>query len=467
MAHDILIVDDEADIRHLVSGILEDEGYSPRAAADGNSALEAIRLRQPHLVIMDVWLNDSRYDGISLLELIQKSHPDVPVIMISGHGTIETAVAAIKKGAYDFIEKPFKSDRLLLMVERALESLHLKGENEELRKKTSVSHEFVGKSAVMTHLRQWIHKTAPTNSRILLMGNGGTAKEAVARQIHQSSHRDQGPFMILDCQNAANLEAELFGEEIQKNWEQVELKIGKLEKAHMGTLLISEVGEMSLSNQTKLLKFIQEGKFLREGGQQKVMVDVRLVVATTQDLEQLISEGKFGRDLYDRLNVTSYLIPPLRLRREDIPELVSFYLNQTARALHLKACPFSEETIMLMQAYEWPGDIHQLRNTVDWVLISAFSQGLDVITPILLPPEVRGHSATLSPTDQLNEILKFPLRESRELFERYYLTLQLNRFGGNVSQTALFVGMERSALHRKLKLLGIVSSDREGDAKLG
>lgn len=461
MGHDILIVDDEVDIRHLVAGILEDEGYSPRAAADGVGALEAIRLRQPHLVIMDVWLNDSRYDGISLLEIIRKSHPDLPVIMISGHGTIETAVAAIKKGAYDFIEKPFKADRLLLMVERALESLHLKGENEDLKKKMRTSDELVGHSSAMNHLRQWIQKVAPTNSRIIILGKGGTDKEAVARQIHQLSHRENGPFSIVDCQNSSQLEEELFGVEVSQGWGQSLLKIGKLEKSHMGTLLISEIGELPSPLQQRLLKFLQEGKFLRGQGEQKVSVDVRLLVSTSQDLEQLCEEGKFSRDLYERLNVSSYMIPPLQVRREDIPKLVQFFVDRTACALHLKACAFSEEALMLLQAYDWPGDVHQLRNIVDWALISALSQGIDVITPPLLPLEVKGHPAGFSQADEWAEIVKFPLREARELFERYYLTLQLSRFNGNVSQTALFVGMERSALHRKLKLLGILSSEKE------
>ncbi len=455
MGHDILIIDDESDIRELVAGILKDAGYQTRVAADGSQGIAAIRARRPHLIVLDVWLNDPKYDGISLLEIIKRDHADVPIVMISGHGTIETAVAAIKKGAYDFIEKPFKSDRLLLVIQRALEASKLRQENEELRSQQLDNPVLYGQSSSMTQMRQWIQKVASGKTRLLLTGGVGSGKEFVARQIHNLSPRAQGPFVIVNCLATGDLETALFGQETNHSWKEIDVKSGYIEKAHMGTLVLHEVGGVSHNVQSRLLKFLQEGSFSRLGGTDKVGVDVRVIATTSEDLDARIARREFREDLRARLAVMSYQIPKLMQRREDIPALADLFVRRAAQVSQLRPLPIADETIAVLQAYEWPGDISQLRNSVEWAFLNAYCEGSLEITANFLPPEITGDMPSVLSPDQIQGIIQFPLREARELFEKYYLTLQLHRFGMNISQTAQYIKMERSALHRKLKGLGI------------
>jgi len=460
MAHDILIVDDEADIRLLIEGILEDEGHISRGAADADQALEALRRRRPHLVILDIWLQNSRLDGLELLETIHAEHPGLPVVMISGHGTIETAVRAIKFGAYDFIEKPFKADRLLLVIERAIEAARLRAENEELRLRGAPETELLGSSGAVTHLRQAVGKVAPTGSRVLITGAAGTGKEVVARLLHTQSRRADGPFMVLNCatMHPDRLESELFGVEEGDEPGRVG-KIGTFERAHGGTLLLDEVADMPLETQGKIVRVLQDQSFMRVGGARRVEVDVRVIAATNRDLSALIGEGRFREDLYYRLNVVPLRVPSLRERREDIPDLCRHFMQRSAGNAGLPPRTLGEDALAALQSYDWPGNVRQLRNIVDWLLIMAPGGGNDAIGAEMLPPEITSQAPALSGSGAA-DLLALPLRQARERFERQYLDAQVNRFGGNISRTAAFVGMERSALHRKLRLLGISTAER-------
>lgn len=455
MAQDILIVDDEADIRDQVAGILSDEGYITRQAVDGASALNAVKFRQPSLVILDVWLGDNERDGIKILEIIKRDHPYVPVVMISGHSTIETAVAAIKQGAYDFLVKPFDVERLLLVVSRALETAKLRRENAELKIKSGASVDLIGGSQPIIQIRQQIEKAAPTNSRILITGPSGAGKEVVARKIHELSRRYDGPFVVLNCASLHpdRLEAELFGTEIVGLDPSVPRKIGLLEQAHGGILFLDEITDLPLPTQSKLIRALQDQSFSRLGDHQKIEVDVRIIGATSANIQQAIKDGHFREDLYYRLNVVPIAIPSLQERVTDIPQLIHYFMQQAALAHGRPARILSEEATIVLQSYEWPGNIRQLRNVIEWILIMAPGGAKDVVTVDMLPPEIRSDTSFNylgSPS-----IVVMPLREAREAFEREYLLAQVNRFGGNISKTARFVGMERSALHRKLRALGV------------
>lgn len=458
MVQEILIVDDETDIRDLISGILTDEGYATRLASDGTSALNAIKFRQPNLVILDVWLGDSERDGIKILEIIKRDHPFVPVIMISGHSTIETAVAAIKKGAYDFLEKPFDSERLLLIIQRALETAKLKRENAHLKQQSGGEVELIGQSQFIQQIRQLIERVAPTNSRILITGPSGSGKEVVARKVHQLSRRCEGPFVVLNCAtlHPDRLEAELFGTEIVGLDASMPRKIGLLEQAHGGTLFLDEVTDLPLPTQSKLIRVLQDHSFSRLGDNQKIDIDVRIIGATSGNILQVIADGHFREDLFYRLNVVPINLPSLQERITDLPLLVQHFMNKAAQ-LHGRAPRFlSEEAIVTLQSYAWPGNIRQLRNVVEWILIMASGDAKDLVTAEHLPPDIRNDTSLQS----LNNpgVVVMPLREAREAFEREYLLAQVNRFGGNISKTARFVGMERSALHRKLRALGVHDS---------
>ncbi|WP_144184910.1 nitrogen assimilation response regulator NtrX [Elioraea rosea] len=462
MAHDILIVDDEPDIRMLVTGILRDEGYETREAGDSDAAIAAFKQRRPSLVILDVWLQGSRLDGLGILEVLHREEPHVPVVMISGHGTIETAVQAIQQGAYEFIEKPFKADRLLLVVRRAIEAAQLQRENSELRLRAGAETELIGTSPQMRELRAAVEKVAPTGSRVLITGPAGAGKEVVARMLHTLSRRASGPFMVLNCAtlNPARLEDELFGVEAGADPVASPRRAGTLEHAHGGTILLDEVADMPLETQGKIVRVLQDQAFERIGGATRVKVDVRVIATTNRDLAAEIQAGRFREDLFYRLNVVPLRLPALRERREDIPALARHFLARSAEASGLALRDLSDDALAVLQSYDWPGNVRQLRNLMDWLLIMAPGEPRESIRAEHLPPDIGATAPTVLRWERGGEIMALPLREARELFERQYLLAQLNRFSGNISRTASFVGMERSALHRKLKTLGVNADDR-------
>ena len=460
MAHDILIVDDEVDIRLLVSGILTDEGYATREAGNADQALEAVRSRRPSLVLLDIWLQGSRLDGLGILAEIKRHHFDVPVVMMSGHGTVETAVAAIKQGAYEFIEKPFQADRLLLAVERAIESARLRRQIEELRRRAGGEEELLGISPAINHIRQAIERVAPTGSRVLITGPAGVGKEVVARHLHLASKRNDGPFVVVNCaaMQPNSMEPELFG--IERAADGV-TKIGTFEQAHGGTLVLDEVADMPLETQGKIVRVLQEQTFERVGGSKRVEVDVRVMATTNRDLPTEIGAGRFREDLFYRLNVVPLKLPSLRERREDIPLMSEHFMDWAAKNAGVPARPIGDDAMAALQAYDWPGNARQLRNVMDWLLIMATGDSREPIRADMLPPEIGAITPSVLRWEKSGEIMTLPLRDAREVFEREYLLTQVTRFGGNISRTAAFVGMERSALHRKLKLLGINSDDRK------
>ncbi len=464
MPHEILIVDDEPDIRLLVEGILRDEGYDTRQAGDADQALAAFRARRPSLVVLDVWLQGSKTDGIGILRALHREEPQVPVVMISGHGTIEMAVSAIQEGAYDFIEKPFQSDRLLLVVRRALEAAALARENMELRLRAGPETELTGGGHVIAQLRAQVEKVAPTGSRVLIQGPAGSGKEVVARMIHARSRRADGPFVALNCAilNPARFEEELFGVEGGADPLAQPRRAGVLERAHGGTLLLDEVSDMPLETQGKIVRALQDQTFERLGGSTRVKVDVRVLSTTNRDLQAEIGAGRFREDLFYRLAVVPLRVPALRERREDIPALAQHFLSRSAELSGMPGRELSTDALTALQAYDWPGNVRQLRNLMDWLLIMAPGGSSDAIRADMLPPEVSSSAPALFNADPSADIMALPLREARDLFETQYLQAQLLRFGGNISRTAGFVGMERSALHRKLKQLGVGSEDRAG-----
>nr|WP_321457016.1 sigma-54 dependent transcriptional regulator [uncultured Cohaesibacter sp.] len=456
MAADILVVDDEVDIRELVAGLLEDEGFDTRIASHSDEALELIEQRRPSLIFLDIWLQGSRLDGLALLAVIKQKHPELPVVMISGHGGVETAVAAIKRGAYDFIEKPFKADRLILVAERALEASNLKRKVKDLQSRSGGETKLVGSSSTMNNLRQMIQRVAPTNSRILISGQSGSGKELVARCIHQQSHRAESPFVVFSSIQFAidDLELQLFGTEADGTTQR---KVGAFEEAHGGTLYLEEIADLPGELQSKLTRVLTTGKFIRVGGDKPVQVDVRVISSTSRNMEGLITEGAFREDLFHRLSVVPLAVPPLAERREDIPELVLHFMEQLSTTAGLPARKIGADAMAILQAHNWPGNIRQLRNNIERLLILTKGDDNAVITADLLPSEVGETVPSIPGGGEAGEqIMSLPLKKAREVFEREYLKAQIARFGGNVSRTAEFVGMERSALHRKLKSLGVV-----------
>jgi two-component system nitrogen regulation response regulator NtrX len=454
MASDILIVDDEADIRELVAGILSDEGHGTRTAADADAALAEIAKRRPSLVFLDIWLQGSRMDGLALLDAVKREHSDLPVVMISGHGNIETAVSAIKRGAYDYIEKPFKTDRLVLVTERALEASKLRREVRALRERSGEANTLIGSSAAANQLRQLIDKVAPTNSRVMISGPSGSGKELTARAIHELSTRAANPFIVLNAATITpdRMEQELFGTE---KVDGLMRKIGALEEAHGGTLYLDEVADMPRETQNKILRVLVDQTFQRVGGADWVNVDVRILSSTARDLEREISEGSFREDLFHRLAVVPIRIPALAERRDDIPSLVHHFVDQISRATGLPKRVIAPDALAVLQAHDWPGNIRQLRNNVERLMILARGEASEEITAAMLPAEIGEMLPTTPGRAGGEHLMSMPLRDAREIFEREYLTAQVNRFGGNISRTAEFVGMERSALHRKLKSLGV------------
>lgn len=454
MAADILIIDDERDIRELVAGILSDEGHGTRTAKNADEALAAVAQRRPSLIFLDIWLQGSRLDGLELLDAIKQQHPELPIVMISGHGNIETAVAAIKRGAYDYIEKPFNADRLVLVTSRALEALQLRREIRDLRQRSTGAESMIGRTLIIHQLRATIERVAPTNSRILISGPPGSGKELTARTIHSLSTRSSGPFVVM---NAASLtpqtmENELFGFESGQGRER---KIGALEEAHGGTLFIDEVADMPRETQNRILRVLVDQTFTRVGGATRVHVDVRIISSTSRDLEAEIKSGQFREDLFHRLSVVPIRVPGLAEHRDDIPDLIEHFLIQVAQATGLPKRRIAEDAMAILQTHDWPGNVRQLRNNIERVMILA-SGGPDVaVSADMLPPEVGSLLPSMPNGIGSEHIMGLPLREAREVFEREYLSAQINRFGGNISRTAEFVGMERSALHRKLKMLGL------------
>ena len=450
---DVLIVDDEDDIRELVAGILEDEGHGPRLARNSDEALAAIEARRPHLILLDIWLQGSKLDGLQLLDSVKRQNPKVPVVMISGHGNIETAVTAIKLGAYDFIEKPFKADRLILIAERALETSRLKREVNELRARGGVDR-IIGSSAALSNLKRVIEKLGPANSRVLISGGAGSGKELAARLIHQCSTRAEGPFVVINApaMSPEGMEAELFGVEAGLDGLR---RVGALEESHGGTLYLDEVADMPRETQAKILRVLVDQNFQRVGGSSRVSVDVRIISSTSRDLAEAITEGRFREDLFHRLSVVPIRVPSLAERRDDIPELVQYFLELAAASMGVAPRRVGADAMAVLQSHDWPGNVRQLRNNVERLMILALGDPNAEISASMLPAEIGALVPVVASGIGGEKLLGLPLREAREAFERDYLVAQINRFGGNISRTAEFIGMERSALHRKLKTLGI------------
>ena len=456
MALDILIVDDERDIRELVAGVLGDEGYECRTAGDSTSALTAIDERRPSLVLLDVWLHGSPMDGLEVLDAIKVREPELPVIIFSGHGNIDTAVSAVSRGAVDFIEKPFETERLLLLVERATETERLRRENARLREGFLTAEEFTGNSSSINHVRATLKRVANTGSRVLISGPAGAGKEVAARLLHSWSPRADKAFVTVNSARITpeRFEQELFGEEADGKL----IRAGLLEMADGGTLYLDEVADMPLSTQARILGVLTDQSFVRVGGNREIGVDVRVVSSTSGDLETAIDEKRFREDLFYRLNVVPVIIPPLVQRREDIPALSNHFFARYASEQGIAPPRIGDEAMAALQAYDWPGNVRQLRNVVERTVILAPRERLEQIDIDLLPPEITGRGDDSDAG--VGTLMGVPLREARESFEREYLRVQIRRFSGNISKTAAFIGMERSALHRKLKLLGL-SDHRE------
>jgi two-component system nitrogen regulation response regulator NtrX len=452
MPLDILVVDDEHDIRELVAGVLEDEGYETRSAANSDATLEAIATRRPSLVLLDVWLQGSRLDGLELLDEIKRRDPSIPVLVISGHGNLDTAVAAIRRGASDFIEKPFEAERLLLLVARATETERLRREVASLRVSAGRESDLTGSSGAINGVRATLKRVAATGSRVLIMGPAGVGKEVAARLLHGWSNRAQAPFVIVSAARMTpeRVEEELFG--VEESGDLV--RPGLLEQAHGGTLFLDEIADMPVATQARIQRVLTDQSFSRIGGTRIVKVDVRVVSATSRDLTHEIAEGRFREDLYYRLNVVPVVLPALSERREDIPALVEHFMAHYAADRRVPTPEIAPDAMVALQSYDWPGNVRQLRNVVERTIILAPGDRIGRIDLDLLPAEVLGDQGDLG-SGGGGAIMGAPLREARETFEREYLRVQIRRFSGNISRTASFIGMERSALHRKLKLLGI------------
>jgi two-component system nitrogen regulation response regulator NtrX len=460
MALDILIIDDEDDIRDLIAGILEDEGFETRQAHDADSGLNEIARRRPSLVFLDIWMQGSRLDGLQLLDEFQSQHPDMPVVMISGHGNVETAVSAIRRGAYDYIEKPFKIDRLLHITQRAMEATRLRNEITELRERSaSKTAEMVGGSPALQQVRATIEKSAPTNSRIFISGPSGSGKGLVARLVHQRSPRASSPFVEINASLYAPEEVPvvLFGRETRDKTGILRVEVGALEKAHGGTLYLSEVTGLPAHTQAALLRTLVENRFNRVGGTQAVPIDVRIISASSQNVAAQIEAGEFRSDLFHRLSIVPLPLAPLKERREDVPPLVNVFIDQICRMHNLQRLAIGDDAMAVLQTQEWPGNARQLRNSIERLLILMKDQQPEdgIITAAMLPSDIGEVLPTVGDTDSSAHLMSLPLRDAREVFERQYLLAQIERFGGNISKTAEFVGMERSALHRKIKSLGL------------
>jgi two-component system nitrogen regulation response regulator NtrX len=454
---DILVVDDERDIRTLIGDILEDEGHGVRLAWDSDTAMAEINRAAPDLIVLDIWLKDSRLDGIDILKRVRRDNPQVPVVIISGHGNIEIAVAAIKQGAYDFIEKPFNIDQLMVVITRALETSRLRRENAALKVRDTANHTMIGSSAAFRQMKHQLDKVARTNSRVMLTGPAGAGKEVAARYIHRHSERARGPFVIVNSASigAEQMEEVLFGRDSPERG----IEPGLFERAHTGILFFDEVADMPPGTQSKILRVLVDQAFQRVGGTDTVRVDVRVISATTRDLAREVAAGRFRTELYHRLNVVPVAVPGLEARREDVPELARNFLDDLNITQGLPQRGLSPEAEAQLQTMRWPGNVRQLRNTLERALILGAEHG--PIQPEELSAETAANGS--APNGALGTAFAgLALREAREMFEREYLVAQINRFGGNISRTASFVGMERSALHRKLKSLNVITAGRNG-----
>jgi len=461
MSADILIVDDERDIRDLIGGILTDENYAPRLAHDSESAFAQIRQRQPSLILLDIWLQGSAMDGLEILSVLQEKYPEIPVIMISGHGNIETAVTAIRSGAFDYIEKPFKMDKLLLTVRHAIESRRLRREVRDLKRKAGITERLIGSSAVIEKLNLAIEKVSSSNGRIMMIGPRGSGKELAARAIHNRSNRARQPFVMFSAPHYRNesVAEMLFGIETSEG-----VTVGALEDAHGGTIYVDEIHLWPSDVQQKFLKFLVDHKFYRENGENPVHVDVRVLASSSTSVHQVDAfEGNF-KDLFHRLSVVQLNFPSLSDRREDIPLLVSNFIAEIAAQLNMNLRSADPVAMAILQAHNWPGNVRQLRNCIEHMMILAHERGVDSLTVDLLPKDVYSDGDGVMATPASGRVVALPLREAREVFEREYLEAQIQRFGGNISRTAEFVGMERSALHRKLKSLGVNATERQEKA---
>ncbi|MFW2830181.1 sigma-54-dependent transcriptional regulator [Sphingomonas sp. ID0503] len=460
MALEVLIVDDERDIRELVAGVLEDEGYTTRTAANSDETLAALSERRPSLLLLDVWLQGSRLDGLDLLEEVKRRDATLPVIVFSGHGNIDTAVAAIRRGAVEFIEKPFETEALIHLVSRATETERLRQENASLKAQIGQEEDLTGTSSALNAIRATLKRVAPTGSRVMITGPNGVGKEVAARLLHQWSTRARAPFVVVSAARMTpdRVEEELFGSE-----EGETVRPGLLERAHGGTLFLDEIADMPLTAQGKILRVLTEQSFTRVGGQRMVKVDVRVISATARSLPGEIEAGRFREDLYYRLNVVPVHLPSLAERREDIPPLVNHFVARYASDRGVQTPEVSAEAMVALQTYDWPGNVRQLRNMIERTIILAPGDRLQTIDADLLPAELMNDQARLEPGAAARSIMGTPLREARETFEREYLRVQIRRFSGNISRTATFIGMERSALHRKLKTLGIAEGRPEDE----
>ncbi len=462
MAFDILIIDDENDIRDLIAGILEDEGYETRQAHDADSGLEQLNIRRPNLVFLDIWMQGSRLDGLQLLDEFQSQHPNMPVVMISGHGNLETAVSAIKRGAYDYIEKPFKIDRLLLITQRAMEASRLKSENEELKERaSSLGSELVGSSPAILQVKSLIEKSSPTNSRVFLAGPSGVGKGYCSRLIHQNSERKDSPFVEFNASlyDPQEIPYALFGRQTIKSDGSIKTEAGALESAHGGTLYLSEISKLPLTTQTMFLRAIVQNKFNRIGGEITVPIDVRIITSSSQNMTKLCEAEEFRLDLFHRLSVVPIILTPIKDRQEDLPELADAFLEQACKMHNLSSLTIGNDAIAVLQTQDWPGNALQLRNSIERlvILLKDHEPEDGIITAAMLPSDIGEVLPTIGDgdPDASAHLMGLPLREAREVFETKYLLAQIDRFGGNISKTAEFVGMERSALHRKIKSLGL------------
>lgn len=456
MSENILIVDDEKDIRNLIAGILDDEGYNCQQASNSDEAFEKIRQSFPQLVILDIWMKDSRLDGIEVLRELHRNHPNLPIIMISGHGNIETAVETIKIGAYDFIEKPFKTEKLLILIKNALETARLKEENQTLHSKANIQVTLTGKSQPVFTLLSQIKKIGPSKSRVMIEGGPGSGKETVARALHLASDRAKQPFVILNCAalHPEKFEEELFG--IENFGKAGAIKIGLLERAHAGTLFLDEVGYMPIETQNKIIRVLHDQNFRRMGGNRNIEVNLRIISSTSQDLQKAIKDKKFREDLYYRLNVVPIKIPSLDERKEDIPFLVQDFLDHHQQDGSHRNIRFSNSCLLFLQTLSWPGNVRQLKNLVEWLIIMLPEDHDGKITPEMLPPEITSRADGEVPSDaSFIELFNLPIKEARESFEKDYLKTQIDRYGGNISKASESIGMDRTALHRKLKNLGV------------